>query len=129
MPRDFDRTRRIAEQIQRELAQLIQMELKDPRLGMVTVASVEVCRDLSNAKVYVTVFNKDDNPKIAIEILQNAAGYLRHELGKRVKLRILPQLRFIYDDTIAKGAHMSALIARAVAEDAAGSDEDSSDGT
>ncbi len=124
MPRDFDRTRRIAEQIQRELAKLIQMQMKDPRLGMVTVASVEVSRDLSNAKVYVTVFNKDDNPKIAIEILQNAAGYLRHELGKLVKLRILPQLRFIYDDTVAKGAHMSALIARAVAEDAAGSDED-----
>lgn len=129
MPKDFDRTRRVAEQIQRELAQLIQFQMKDPRLGMVTVSSVEVSRDFSNAKVYVTVFNKDDSPKQAIEILQQAAGFLRHELGQRLRLRTIPHLHFHYDESIARGAHLSALIHTAMTKNSPQPEQEDEDGT
>jgi ribosome-binding factor A len=129
MPKDFDRTRRVAEQIQRDLAQLIQFQIKDPRLGMVTVSSVEVSRDYSNAKVYVTVFNQDDNPKVALDILQHAAGFLRHELGQRLRLRTIPHLHFYYDESIARGAHLSALINTAMAKNTPEQDHEDEDGT
>ncbi|MBI3562239.1 MAG: 30S ribosome-binding factor RbfA [Gammaproteobacteria bacterium] len=115
MPKEFDRSRRVAEQIQRELAQLIQLQLKDPRLGMVTVSAVELSRDFSNAKVFVTVFNQTDNPQQSLQVLQHAAGFLRHALGQALRLRTLPQLHFYYDKSIARGAQLSALIHQAMA--------------
>ena len=112
MPKDFSRTRRVAEQIQRELAELIRREVRDPRLGMVTVTAVEVSRDMSHAKVFVTVLGKDEEEsKISIGILQKLAGYLRHELGRAMRLRIIPELHFHYDSAIARGQDLSALIA------------------
>ncbi len=118
MPKAFNRTRRIGEQLQRELAQLIRDEIKDPRLGMVTVMDVEVSRDLSHAKVFVTVLSADEEQRAAsVAILNEAAGMLRGLLGRRLRLRTIPQLHFLYDQSIEKGAELSALIDAAVASD------------
>lgn len=120
MAKEFSRTQRIGDQMQRELALLIQREIKDPRLGMVTITGVDVARDLSYAKVHITVLGKDDDAdaiKQNIGILKDAAGFLRQQLGRAMKLRTVPQLSFQYDESIRRGAQLSALIERAVAED------------
>jgi len=118
VPREFNRTRRIAEQLQRELAQLIREEVKDPRLGMVTVVDVEVSRDLSHARVFVTLLTGDEEARMtSVAILNDAAGMLRKFLGRRLRLRTIPQLHFHYDQSIEKGAELSALIDAAVASD------------
>ncbi|MEO6697442.1 MAG: 30S ribosome-binding factor RbfA [Gammaproteobacteria bacterium] len=115
--KEFNRTHRMADQIQRELAQLIQQQIADPRLGMVTVSAVEVSRDLAHAKVFVSVLDEQHDIKTSIEILNNAAGHLRHELSQRTKMRITPRLRFVYDPTLKYGSQLSALIDAAVSED------------
>lgn len=117
MPKDFSRTRRVGEQIQRELAQLIQQEIHDPRLGMVTVSGVEVSRDLAVAKVFVSMLNEDEQLEPSLEVLKKAAGFLRHELGRRMTTRTVPELRFVYDATIQRGNELSSLIDKAVARD------------
>lgn len=118
MAKDFSRTRRIGEQMQRELAILIQQEIQDPRLGMVTVSAVEVSRDLSHAKVFITVLN-DEQQDIAasLEVLNRAGGFLRHELGRRMTLRTVPALHFVYDESMARGNALSRLIDEAVKSD------------
>ena len=115
MPKGYSRTDRIAEQIQRELAQLLRLELKDPRVGMVTLTSVEVTRDYSHAKVFYTTFGGENNA--VQEGLEHASGYLRSQLAHAMKLRIMPQLHFIYDPSIERGANLSRLIDQAVASD------------
>jgi ribosome-binding factor A len=113
--------------MQRELALLIQREIKDPRLGLVTITGVDVARDLSHAKVYVTVMGQDDNAEVVKQntsILNDAAGFLRMQLGKAMKLRTVPQLHFSYDASIRRGAELSALIERAVAADRRGGDSE-----
>lgn len=111
MPKNFSRTRRVAEQIQRELAELIRREVRDPRLGMVTVTAAEVSRDMSYAKVFVTVLGKSEaESQISLDILTRLAGFLRHELGKQMRLRHIPELRFVYDASIERGTSLSALI-------------------
>ncbi|ABC28112.1 ribosome-binding factor A [Hahella chejuensis KCTC 2396] len=128
MAREFSRLDRVAEQIQKELAQLIQRELKDPRLGMVTVNSVKVSKDLSYADVYVTVLNlKDveddgDASKASLKVLESAAGFLRSELGRAIKLRVMPQLRFHYDASVSNAQRLGALIQKARAKDSSASD-------
>ncbi|MFP5506524.1 MAG: 30S ribosome-binding factor RbfA [Gammaproteobacteria bacterium] len=117
MPRDFPRTRRVGEQMQRELAALIRDEVKDPRVGMVTVLAVEVTRDLAHAKVFVTVLGDAEARDASLAALNKAAGFLRHELGQRMLTRTVPQLRFVYDESIERGSRLSALIDRAVASD------------
>lgn len=117
MPKDFSRTRRVGEQIQRELAVLIQQEIKDPRLGMVTVSAVDVSRDLSVAKVFVTVFNEEHDIAQTLEVLNHAAGFLRHCLGKSMSLRSVPTLKFIYDASVSNGNRLSSLIDQAVSAD------------
>lgn len=119
MGQTSNRSRRVSEQVRRELALLIQHELKDPRLGMITVASVEVSRDFAHAKVFVTVLGDDaEQTALSITGLRHAAGFLRRELGRCLQLRVLPELHFTYDDSVANGAHISALIDRAIAADA-----------
>jgi len=118
MPKEFPRTRRIAEQLQRELAQLIREEVHDPRVGMVTVAEVRVSRDLSHARVFLTVLDQAHDPQSSVAVLNRAAGFLRHGLSKRMATRSVPHLRFVYDETVEKGVHLASLIDRAVAEDA-----------
>ncbi len=118
MAKEFSRSRRVGEQIQRELAELVQRELKDPRLGMITISAVEVSRDMSVAKVFFTVFGDENHDeKQSLEGLERASGFLRRELGHRMRLRSVPELRFQYDHSIEKGSRLSALINEAVASD------------
>ncbi|WP_196139492.1 30S ribosome-binding factor RbfA [Aliikangiella sp. G2MR2-5] len=121
MAREFNRTDRVAEQLQRELAQIIQMEIKDPRLGMVTVSAVEISRDLYYSTAYVTFLGIDEDEKSirqALEVLNQASGFIRSLIGKRMKLRVIPQLKFEFDGSIARGSELSALINKAREKDA-----------
>ncbi|PIE41170.1 MAG: ribosome-binding factor A [Gammaproteobacteria bacterium] len=118
-PRGFNRTDRIADQIQKDLALLLQREIKDPRVGMATVSSVKVSRDLSFADVYVSFMNKDsvEEATEALSVLENASGFLRSCLAKSIKLRVMPRLRFHYDSTMIEAPRISALIDKAVKQD------------
>jgi ribosome-binding factor A len=130
------RVQRVADQIQREIATLIQMEVADPRIGMVSVTGVEVSKDFAHAKVFVTVLNSlSDDVELnqstleapgaldQLEIEQNikalnkAAGYLRSLLAKRLKIRTVPKLQFHYDSSIQRGQQMLSLIDSALAAD------------
>ncbi|MDX9740249.1 MAG: 30S ribosome-binding factor RbfA [Gammaproteobacteria bacterium] len=118
MPKEFTRARRIGEQLQRELAVLIPQEVKDPRLGMITVSAVKVSSDLSHARVYVTVLGKEsDEAAESVRILNGAGPFLRQTLFRRMKLRIMPHLQFVHDDAMVEGNRLAALIERSVAED------------
>lgn len=109
MSQNFKRTDRIAEMIQRKLAQIIPQEVKDPRLnGLVTISAVKVAADLGHAKVYFTVLNEDK--KLSESILNAAASYLRSALARSITLRTVPQLHFIYDESIEYGQRLSRLI-------------------
>jgi ribosome-binding factor A len=114
MPREFSRSLRVADQIQRELAVLIRDEVKDPRMGMVSISGVEVSRDMAHAKVYVSVLGDEQSAADSLEALNHAAGFLRRELGRSMRLRTVPQLRFIHDRSLEEGARMSALIDEAL---------------
>ncbi|MDR2186423.1 MAG: 30S ribosome-binding factor RbfA [Azonexus sp.] len=112
--KSFQRGDRVAEQVRRDLADLIQNELKDPRVNMVSLTAVELTPDYAHAKVYFTTL--DDAHLAAVEQgLKRAAGFLRRELGRRIHIHTLPELHFIHDDSIARGASLSALIDEAVA--------------
>lgn len=117
MPREFPRTRRVGEQIQRELAALMRDDIKDPRLGMVSISAVQVTRDLSHAKVHVSVLGNEQQSKESVDVLNRASGFLRHRLGKILHLRVIPELRFYLDLSLERGARMGALINKAIASD------------
>lgn len=117
MPREFPRAYRVGEQLHRELAQLVHDAVKDPRVGMVTIVDVEVSRDLAHAKVYFTAFGEDEVARTSEAGLNRAVGFLRRELGRRLKMRGMPELRFVYDETERKGARIDSLIAAAVRQD------------
>ena len=118
MAKEFGRARRVADQIQRYMAELIQMELGDPRLGMITVTGVEVTHEFERARVYFTVLGKslndDAHGEETAKLLNKAAGYLRSALAKRLKLRTTPELVFVYDTSMADGNRLSDLIDSAV---------------
>lgn len=118
MPKDFSRNQRVSEQIQRDLSQMIRHEIKDPRIGMITISEVQVAGDLAFAKVYFTVLggSKEQNVQSG-EILNSAAGFLRSLLGKGMKTRTVPQLRFVYDNAFENASHISHLIDEARATD------------
>ncbi|MDC0662462.1 30S ribosome-binding factor RbfA [Marinobacter sp. SS21] len=130
MPREFSRLDRIGDQIQRELAQMIQREIKDPRLGMITVNAVKVSRDLGYADIFVSLLTTEElteaSPEVkeSLAVLNKAAGFLRGQLGRAMKLRVVPQLRFHYDTLLGKSRRMDALINRAVGEKPAVSHDD-----
>lgn len=115
MPKDHSRPRRVAEQMQRELAELIQLEVKDPRVGMVTVTDVEVTPDYSHAKVFFTLLNQGHPLEETLAGLNRAAGYLRSQLAHRMRLRVMPQLHFVFDSSVERGVQLSHLIEEAVA--------------
>ena len=118
MAREYARTDRVGQQIQKEIAVILMREIKDPRLSMTTVSAVEVTRDLAYAKVFVTFFNdNEEDIKASLEVLAEAEGYIRSLLGKRLRARIMPHLRFVYDKSMAEGVRMSALVDQAVASD------------
>lgn len=129
MARDFKRTDRIADQMQKELALLIQREIKDPRLGMVTINAVRISKDLSYADCYFTVLSLDPEEEEAAResaqhILDQARGFLRTELSHRIKLRVMPQLRFHHDAVLHQAQRLDGLIRRARAKDEAGGHSD-----
>jgi ribosome-binding factor A len=111
------RPRRIGDQMQRELAELLRLQVKDPRIGMVTITAVDVAPDLSHAKVFVTHLGGSEHAAAVVAALQHTAGYLRSELSHRLRLYSVPELRFVYDDSIESGLRLSRLIDEAVAED------------
>lgn len=116
MAKEFSRTRRLGEQIQRELAVLIQREVKDPRVGFVTVSAVDVSRDLAHAKVYITELGEAGHRDECLQALNHAASFLRHELGQRLSVRHIPELKFTYDTSIERGARLESLIKQAVSK-------------
>jgi ribosome-binding factor A len=117
MKKNSQRAQRVGDQMQRELAELLRLHVKDPRIGMVTVTSVEVSPDLSHAKVFFTHLAGAEHAAGAVEALQHSAGYLRTKLAHRFKLYSVPQLHFVYDDSIESGLRLSRLIDDALAED------------
>jgi len=115
--RHSQRAQRVGEQIQRELAQMLRDDVKDPRVGRVTVTAVEVSPDLSHAKVFVTHLAGREHADEALHALSRTAGFLRTELSHRMQLYSVPQLHFAYDDSIESGMRLSRLIDEAVAAD------------
>jgi ribosome-binding factor A len=105
---------RIADQIQRSLAETIRLELRDPRVGLLTLTGVEVSRDQSHAKVFFTVLGPESAARDALEGLQHAAGFLRSALAHRLSTRSVPELHFAYDESVERGARLSRLIDEAV---------------
>ncbi|HUL13705.1 MAG TPA: 30S ribosome-binding factor RbfA [Methylococcaceae bacterium] len=112
MPREFTRRDRVASQLQKELAELLQLHVRDKRLGMVTVSGVEVTRDLAVVKVFVSFLGASESVKECLGTLSHAVPMLRHELGKRIRMRIMPELRFVHDESIERGMRMEALLSR-----------------
>jgi len=115
-PRDFNRSERVAGQIRRDLAKLIQQEIKDPEVGFVSLSDVEVTRDLSHAKVYITVF-EPDKAKESLKALRRASSFLRSRLAKELRLRHVPELHFEHDDSVETGSRIDDLISKALNSD------------
>ena len=119
MPREFQRSERVAGQLRRDLAKLIQQEIKDPQVGFVSVSDVEVTRDLAHAKVFVTVF-QPEKAEESLQALRRAAAFLRTRLGRELRLRHVPELHFIHDDSVEQGSRIDDLISKALKADTDG---------
>ena len=119
MPREFHRSRRVEEQIQRLLVDLIRREVRDPRVGSITITHVKVSRDLSHATVQFLPFDSSRPAAEIAEALKSASGFLRIQLRKHLQMRQVPELRFLADETIDKAARLTSLIGAAVRSDAA----------
>ncbi len=125
--KSFSRKDRVSEQIRRELAELIRSELKDPRVGMISITDVQVTPDYAHAKIFFSSLAGSEYVEGILVGLQNASGFLRRELGKRIRIHTTPQLHFVFDQSLERGADLSKLIQQAVAiskaDDSASSDE------
>ena len=117
MPREYPRARRVEEQLKRLLSELVRREIKDPRIGLITITSAEVTRDLTHAKIYFTPFAGVGDAKAALEALRHAAGFLRIQVRNQMRLRVAPELDFHIDDSIERGARLTTLIHDAVESD------------
>ena len=117
MPREFSRHQRLGHQVQRTLAELLQREVKDPRVRNVSLTSVDLTRDLSVARVYFSLLEPDADPAAALVGLERATGFLRGRLGKEIKARHVPELRFVHDDSAAEAVRLTELIDQVVATD------------
>jgi ribosome-binding factor A len=130
MAREFSRTDRVAQQIHKEVASILQQEFKhrEPEVGMITVSGAEVSRDLSHAKVFITFYGSDeDKIQRDLEKLIDAKGFVRGILGKRIRMRNVPAIHFFRDTSIVEGARISALVNDAIASDKAKHKGDSVD--
>ena len=116
MPRQFYRSERVGGLLRRELAQLIQTEIKDPDIGFISLSDVEVSRDLAHAKVFITVF-EEEKASPTIKALQHSAGFLRKRLGQQLRMRNIPELHFVHDASVETGQRMDQLIETAVSSD------------
>ena len=123
MPKEYSRSERVADFSKREVALLLQRELRDPRVSNANVNAVVVSRDMSTAKIYVTFFDKEtaEEAKQAVEVLNGAAGFIRTQVASQHSMRSTPKLRFYFDDSVRQGEHLSNLIDRAIA--GSGSDD------
>ena len=121
MSREFKRSDRVAQELKKEVAVILQREVKDPRIGMVTVSDVEVSHDLAYAKIFVTFLFDNDQEAInqGMKGLEKASPYIRSLVGKAMRLRIVPELRFIYDESLVEGMRMSNLVSNVIREDEA----------
>ena len=119
MAKEYSRTQRVADFLQRELATLIQQEVRDPRVGMINITGVNVSRDLGYAKVYYTVLGCDSREEASesTAVLNKAAGFLRSQLSRGSSMRRLPQIKFYFDSSVGQGRHMEDLIRRAADAD------------
>ncbi|HCS26130.1 MAG TPA: 30S ribosome-binding factor RbfA [Spongiibacteraceae bacterium] len=117
--KEFKRTDRVADFLKKELGSLIQLELRDPRLGMISVTDVAVSRDLAHARIFVTVMGKEtaEEANEALKVLNKAAGFLRSRVAKSHNARTTPALKFMFDTSVRRGEYMSRLIDSAVADD------------
>ena len=115
--KESNRPRRVAELLKRELALLIPRELDHPLAHRITLTHAEAPRDMSSVKIYFTLLDGAAAVKEATKVLNHAAGFLRHALRERVVLRAIPELRFYYDESVVRGAHLTSLIDQAIAED------------
>lgn len=115
MAREFNRPQRVADFLRKELAVLMQFEMRDPRLGMINLNDVEVSRDLAHAKVFVTFMDAEtkEEAKEALEVLNHAAGFLRSRLSESAQMRSVPRLRFYFDESVKRGRELSELIDKA----------------
>lgn len=120
MPREFSRNQRLGAQMLRSLSELLRFETKDPRLVDVSLTTVDLSRDLSIAKVYFSLLDPKADPAPAADGLKRASGFLRSKLGSALKVRHIPELRFVHDDSIAHGAEIARLI-----DDATGANRES----
>lgn len=118
MKKRTQRCQRIGDQLRGEISVMLQREIKDPRIGFVTIMDVEVAPDLSHATVYFTVFGSEEERDESLQGLQSTAGYMRRELGRRLHLKRIPQLHFRYDKTTVEGAHMEDIFVKINEEDA-----------
>ena len=114
MPKHSQRLRRVEDQIQRELSEILRTELKDPGVGMITLTGVEVSSDLAHAKVYFTTLGDAESLSRTQDALRRAAGFLRSQLGHRIKVHNTPELHFEYDASIERGVRLTQLIDAAV---------------
>lgn len=117
MAREFKRTDRVGAQIQRELAELVRTGFDSRKLGMITIQAVQVVRDFSHAKVYFTFLGGELDPQGVTKALKHAAPRLRHELGQRMRMRTVPELHFVHDESIERGSRLTSLIEQAVKSD------------
>jgi ribosome-binding factor A len=110
MPREYGRNKRVADLVQRELADMIPREETDTGIALLTVSYVDVSPDLSFARVYVTCMDSSKSRDEVVDTLNEFAGHFRHQLSKKLALRIVPRLKFVYDESIERGVHLNALI-------------------
>lgn len=116
MPKEFSRSQRMAEQVRRELAEIVRDEIKDPRMGFLSFTEVRMSRDLSHAVIYCSVFESEQQTE-TIEILNRAVGFFRKEIARRIRARIVPTLKFVADESLTRGAAMDNLISKAIKSD------------
>ncbi|EAR57133.1 ribosome-binding factor A [Photobacterium sp. SKA34] len=129
MAKEFSRTQRVAQQLQKELAVILQREIKDPAIAMTTISSVDVSRDMNYAKIYVTFFPiGEQTAEGSLAALREMAPYIRSLLGKEIRLRVTPELNFIFDQSLTEGMRISNLVSKAVRDDEDRRDEDEEKG-
>lgn len=104
------RARRVSEQIRKEVSAILRDQVKDPRLGFATITGVEVSNDLSDAKIFFSVYGKEGDRESTREALESARGFIRKEVGERIQLRHVPEIRFLYDSSLEHAAHINSLI-------------------
>lgn len=117
--KEYNRIQRITQEMQKEIAIIMQRKIRDPRVGMVTVSGVELSRDLAYAKIFVTFLNENtpEQVKTGVQVLQAATGFIRNLLGKAMQLRMVPELTFFYDNSLMEGMRMSNLVSQVVQND------------